>query len=84
MRLSNQQLRVLSYISHGYTNPQIAKALFVSLNTVKTHVRRTIIDMGAVDRAHAVRIGFEEGLLIPADHRRPRTPAARRTTAGSS
>lgn len=75
--LTPQQLKVLSYISHGYSNAAIGAELFISEDTVKTHVRRVMVTLGATDRAHAVRIGFEEGLLVRSAHRRPRVVSQR-------
>lgn len=72
MDVTERQLEMLRYVSHGYSNGEIAKKTNVALDTVKTHLRRLFAELGAVDRAHAVRIGFEEGMLFPAEHRRPR------------
>lgn len=76
-KLTAQQLKVLSYVSHGYSNAAIGTELFVSEDTVKTHVRKVMLALGATDRAHAVRIGFEEGLLVRAAYRRPRVVSQR-------
>jgi DNA-binding CsgD family transcriptional regulator len=62
-RLSEREHQVLYWISHGMTNPQIGKQIYVSEDTVKTHCRRMFKKLGAKDRAHAVRRGFELGLL---------------------
>lgn len=61
--LSRRELEVLSYLVQGHTNRQIAEALFVSLNTVKTHVsniyRKLDVERRtqAVARAKALQIG---------------------------
>lgn len=71
---TGRELQILSYISHGFTSAQIATELSLSVDTVRTHTYRLLIRLGATARAHAVRIGFEDGLLKPAAQRRPRTP----------
>lgn len=70
--LTPHLVRILTYISHGYSNERIGQELGVSLDTVKTHVGRILRRLRASDRAHAVRIGFEDGWLKAADHRRER------------
>ena len=68
--LTDSEARVLRYLPTRLTGPEIAGELFVSVNTVKTHLRRIYCKLGvhrrsdAIDRAHAL------GLLIPSP--RPR------------
>ena len=61
--MSPRRHRVLELIAEGYTNDQIARALDISEETVKTHVRKLLGALGARCRAHAVAIGFRKGLL---------------------
>lgn len=70
--LSEQELRVLSLMSHGYANREIAAALGLAFPTVGRHVSNILAELQASDRAHAVRIGFEDDLLKKSEHRRPR------------
>lgn len=63
--LTERENAVLFGMSYGHTNRQIAANILVSEDTVKTHARRMFRKIGAADRAHAVRIGFELGLLTP-------------------
>lgn len=70
--LTPHLVRILTYISHGYPNERIGRELGVSLDTVKTHVGRILRRLRASDRAHAVRIGFEDGWLKASSHRRER------------
>lgn len=70
--LTPHLVRILTFISHGYSNEQIGAALNVSVDTVKTHVGRILRRLRACDRAHAVRIGFEDGWLKGGGHRRER------------
>lgn len=76
--LSERQLQVLRYVSHGYSNQEIARHAFMSEDTVKTHLRRVFETLGAFDRAHAVGLGFEAGLLTGADRGRVRPPTPKR------
>lgn len=63
--LSGQETHVLFHMSQGRTNRQVGERLGVGEETVKTVVRRVFAKLGAADRAHAVRRGFEVGLLKP-------------------
>jgi DNA-binding CsgD family transcriptional regulator len=77
--LNETLAKILTLISHGYTNREIGKELSLTEHTIKSHVRALFDELQAVDRAHAVRIGFEQGLLCTASVRRsrPRNPATR-------
>lgn len=61
--LTKRELQVLLGISQGQSNAEIGRALFVSEDTVKTHARRLYRKLRARDRAHAVAVGFQIGLL---------------------
>lgn len=61
--LTDRERQVLDGMSRGRENRQIAEALFVSEETVKSHGRSLFAKLGAHNRAHAVRIAFERGLL---------------------
>jgi LuxR family maltose regulon positive regulatory protein len=60
--LSRQELQVLRMLGAGYSNEEIGKALFISGNTVKTHLRHVYAKLGvktrsaAVSRAAALRL----------------------------
>lgn len=75
--LSDRQRQILSYISHGYTSKEIAAKVGLGVEGVKTNIRVIFAALGAVDRAHAVRLGFEEGVLKASATRRPRKPVTR-------
>lgn len=66
------QLAVLDLLSRGLTADAVATRLGVSVATVRTHVTRLYGRLDAVNAAHAVRRGFELGLLVVDD--RPREP----------
>jgi DNA-binding CsgD family transcriptional regulator len=54
---------VLGLISEGLVNREIGKVLFLSEETVKSHVRHLLAKLQARSRAHAVAIGFRRGIL---------------------
>lgn len=61
--LSERELQVLTRMSRGLTNGEIGRELFLSEDTVKTHARRLFRKLGVRDRAHAVAVGYQCGLL---------------------
>ena len=70
--LSPSELRVLRYLPTNLTRPEIARELYVSINTVNTHIRNIYSKLGARDRSSAVQHARELRLLATA---RPRTSA---------
>lgn len=61
--LSGRELQVLRGMASGMSNGAIARLLFLSEDTVKTHARRMYRVLGAKDRAEAVAHGFRRGIL---------------------
>ena len=61
--LTAREVDVLRLIAAGRSNPEIAKDLFVSEATVKTHINHVFAKTGARDRAQAVRFAFQHGLV---------------------
>ncbi|MGL4173206.1 MAG: response regulator transcription factor [Actinomycetota bacterium] len=61
--LTDRELQVLNGMSRGQSNAEIGRELYLSEDTVKTHARRLFRKIGAIDRAHAVTIGFRWGIL---------------------
>lgn len=59
--LNARELEILTMITTGATNAEIGRALFVSENTVKEHLRRAFRKLGARDRANAVTIAIARG-----------------------
>jgi LuxR family maltose regulon positive regulatory protein len=53
--LSPTELRVLRYLPTNLTRPEIARELYVSINTVNTHIRNIYSKLGARDRSSAVQ-----------------------------
>jgi DNA-binding NarL/FixJ family response regulator len=62
--LSRREYQVLQLISDGMENQAIAKALFVSVETIRTHVKSILRKLHARDRAHAVAVAFRLGVLV--------------------
>jgi DNA-binding NarL/FixJ family response regulator len=63
--LTPRELEVLGLIAQGLSNTDIARRLFVSEATVKTHVNNIFSKAGVRDRAQAVRYAFDHGLGPP-------------------
>jgi LuxR family transcriptional regulator, maltose regulon positive regulatory protein len=63
--LSGSELRVLRYLPTNLTGPEIARELYVSPNTVRTHVRNVYAKLGTHHRAEAVDRARTLGLLAP-------------------
>lgn len=61
--ITPREMEILGLVAQGMSNREIAEALFVSENTVKTHCSRTFDKLGARRRTQAVQIGKELGLL---------------------
>jgi DNA-binding NarL/FixJ family response regulator len=61
--LSQREREVLRLVAAGYSNREIAKALFVAEGTVKNHVSNILTKMGARDRTRAVLKAAERGYL---------------------
>ncbi|MHB8693481.1 MAG: LuxR C-terminal-related transcriptional regulator [Solirubrobacteraceae bacterium] len=61
--LSPSELRVLRYLPTNLTRPEIAGALYLSVNTVNTHIRNIYSKLGARDRSSAVGRARELRLL---------------------
>jgi LuxR family maltose regulon positive regulatory protein len=61
--LSPSELRVLRYLPTNMTRPEIARELYVSINTVNTHIRNIYSKLGARDRSSAVQRARELRLL---------------------
>jgi DNA-binding NarL/FixJ family response regulator len=61
---TNREIEVLQLISEGLVNREIGQRLFLSEETVKSHVRHLLAKLQARSRAHAVAIGFRRNLIV--------------------
>jgi len=61
--LSDRELDVFRLVGRGRSNDEISKQLFISEATVKTHMGRIFSKLGVRDRAQAVVVAYESGLV---------------------
>ncbi|BCU79550.1 response regulator transcription factor [Luteolibacter sp. LG18] len=64
-RLTPRELDVLRLVCRGRSNKEIASAMFVSEETVKTHMRSLFTKLNVHDRAEAVSVSIQRGLIRP-------------------
>ncbi|MFG3102777.1 response regulator [Streptomyces sp. NPDC048182] len=62
-QLSTREREVLALVARGTSNREIARELFVSEATVKTHLTHLYAKLGVNDRAAAVAVGYDRGIL---------------------
>ena len=61
--LSEREMEILDLLALGQTTQQIASGLFLSENTIKTHVRHILEKLGAANRTEAVSKAMQMGIL---------------------
>ena len=61
-RITARERDVLELVAEGYSTAEIARALWITEDTVRTHIKRMLVRLDARTRAHAVAIAFREGL----------------------
>jgi DNA-binding NarL/FixJ family response regulator len=64
-QLTEREREVMALVGIGLSNEEIARRLVVSPLTAKTHVSRTMVKLGARDRAQLVVLAYESGLVRP-------------------
>lgn len=63
--LSKREREIMDLLAQGMTGEQVAEKLFLSSETVKTHVRNAMNKLEASTRVHAVAIALREGYISP-------------------
>jgi DNA-binding NarL/FixJ family response regulator len=63
--LTDREREVMALVGGGLSNDEIARRLFMSPATAKTHVSRAMAKLGARDRAQLVVLAYETGLVSP-------------------
>jgi DNA-binding NarL/FixJ family response regulator len=63
--LTDREAEVLRLMTTGLSNVEIGERLFVSVQTVKTHVGNVLAKLGARDRTQAVILAYETGFVTP-------------------
>jgi DNA-binding NarL/FixJ family response regulator len=63
--LTPREREVVALVGQGLSNHEIAHALTLSPATARTHVSRSMIKLGARDRAQLVVIAYQTGLVTP-------------------
>jgi DNA-binding NarL/FixJ family response regulator len=61
--LSEREVQVVRCVARGYSNQQIADELYLSVETVRTYLRRMFAKLGVNDRTHLAVLAHEAGLL---------------------
>lgn len=61
--LTDRQIEIVLLMSHGFSNDEIARELFLSANTVKSHTKKIMALLEARSRTHGVAIALREGLI---------------------
>lgn len=60
---TRREVGVLELVAQGLSNKEIGGRLFLSEDTIKTHVRNLLIKLRARNRAHAAALGLQRGLI---------------------
>jgi DNA-binding NarL/FixJ family response regulator len=64
--LTPKEREVLACLALGLSNAEVAERLFISINTVRTHLNRVMMKLGVREKAQAVAAAYQTGLVRPA------------------
>jgi DNA-binding NarL/FixJ family response regulator len=63
--LSKREREIMDLLAQGLTGEQVAERLFLSPETIKTHIRNAMNKLEANTRVHAIAIALREGFISP-------------------
>lgn len=63
--LTDREREIVAWVATGRSNAEIAREIVLSADTVRTHVSRAMIKLGARDRAQLVVFAVQSGLTLP-------------------
>ncbi|GAA4791294.1 response regulator transcription factor [Actinomycetospora chlora] len=63
--LTTREREMVAWVATGRANDEIARELVISPDTVRTHVSRAMVKLGARDRAQLVVFAYREGVRLP-------------------
>ena len=63
VRVTQRELEILTAVSNGHTYIRVARAMFLSVHTVKAHMEHIRGKLGARNGVHAVAIAIREGII---------------------
>jgi DNA-binding NarL/FixJ family response regulator len=69
--LTPRELEVFRHIACGHSNAEIARLLYVTDETIKTHASRIFMKLGVRDRTQAVILAYEQGIVQAAARSQP-------------
>lgn len=65
--LTEREIEVLRLVARGVSNPEIADSLFITINTVKTHLHNILEKLQVENRTQAATYAVQKGLITPFD-----------------
>jgi DNA-binding NarL/FixJ family response regulator len=63
--LSKREREIMDLLAQGLTGEQVAEQLFLSPETIKTHIRNAMNKLEATTRVHAIAIALRDGFISP-------------------